>query len=310
MEFKLVYGNHGKDPFHIMDTLLLVKLSLEALGHKADLEAQMTPGKTNILLECFTYDFVEAMKEVARTPGTEFIIIATEFVTGDTFNDFSHVDEEPALDSHYDIPQYWRKRFRTFLLAQEKARAIWHLADSQVDPFRQATGHPRVAYLPHGYVEGFARVRHKPAEHKDIDAIFTGTLTRHRHTLIRELEQRGIRAVATKPVNFVQREDLVARAKIGLNIRQTGRWRYPSNSRYHFHLSNDSLLISEQCEVKCDLSPYIIEADTGRFADCCAEWLTDNAWASEARIRREQFMSGMPMPELMARLLDATYRTA
>ena len=41
MEFKLVYGNHGKDPFHIMDTLLLVKLALESLGYKADLEAQM-----------------------------------------------------------------------------------------------------------------------------------------------------------------------------------------------------------------------------------------------------------------------------
>jgi len=308
MEFKLVYGNHGKDPFHIMDTLLLVKLGLESLGYKADLEAQMTPGKTNIMLECFTYDFVEAMKEVGKTPGTEFIIIATEFSTGETFNDFSSADEEPALDSHYDIPQYWKKRFRTFLIAQEQAQAIWHLAASQIEPFRKATGNPHVHYLPHGYVDGFARVRHKTETHKDIDAIFTGTLTRHRHALIRQLEQRGIHVVATKPVNFVQREDLVARSKIGLNIKQTNNWLYPSNSRYHFHLSNDSVLVSEHCDTKCDLSPYVVEADAGRFADRCHELLSNGTWHREGPARRERFMEEMPMTRLMEQLLDATYR--
>ena len=310
MEFKLVYGNHGKDPFHIMDTLLLIKLGLESLGHKADLEAQMTPGKTNILLECFTFDFVEAMKEVSKTRGTEFIIIGTEFATGETFNNFSNPDEEPALDSHYDIPQYWKKRFRTFLRAQESARAIWHLAESQVEPFKQAAQNSQVFYLPHGYVEGFARVRHKPAQYKDIDAIFTGTLTKHRHSLIRELEKCGVSAVATKPLNFVQREDLVARSKIGLNIKQTNSWLFPSNSRYHFHLCNDSLMVSERCEIQCDLSPYIIESTLSGFVERCCEILSDGNWENEARIRRERFMAEMPMPRLMENLLDLTYRPA
>lgn len=310
MEFKLVYGNHGRDPFHIMDTLLLIKLSLEALGYKADLEERMIPGKVNILLECFTYDFVEAMKEVRKTPGTEFIIVATEFVTGKSFNDFNSGDAESTRDSHYDVPEYWRKRFRTFLVAQEMTRAIWHLAESQVAPFKEATGNASVFYLPHGYVDGFARVRHKPVQHKDIDAIFTGTLTNHRHNVIRELAKRGFNAVATKPLNFVQREDLIARAKIGLNIKQTDNWCYPSNSRYHYHLSNDSLLLSEHTPVQCDLSPYIIEAAPESFIERCCEILVDDQWANEALTRRERFMAEMPMPALMKHLLDATYSQA
>lgn len=308
MQFKLVYGNHGKDPFHIMDTLLLVKLGLESLGHKADLEAQMTPGRTNILLECFNYDFVEAMKDVAATPGTEFIIIGTEFATGQTFNDFKETgDDAGEADSHYDLPHYWKKRFRTFLLAQQRARAIWHLAEDQVEPFRRATQHEHVHYLPHGYVDGFARVRQKPAEHKDFDAIFTGTLTRYRHALVQQLEARGVRTLATKPLNFVQREDLVARARIGLNMRLNERWRYPSNSRYHFHLSNESLLVSEHCELKCDLSPYVVEAGPDDFVERCLEMLAGDRWQREARARTERFMAAMPMPRLMERLLDATY---
>ncbi len=309
MEFKLVYGNHGRDPFHIMDTLLLVKLSLESLGHKADLEERMIPGKTNILLECFTFDFIEAMKEVRQSPGTELIIIATEFITGETFNAFGGGDE-PARDSHYDMPHYWRKRYRTFMAVQQEARAVWHLAESQVSPFRQATGHERVFYLPHGYVDGFARVRHKPEQHKDIDAIFTGTLTRHRNELIAEFEQRGIRAVASKPLNFVQREDLIARAKIGINMKQTESWRYPSNSRFHYHLCNDSLLVSEYCPVSCDLSRYIVEAEPDSFVDRCCEVLSTHRWATEAIARRELFKAERPMPQLMEQLLTETYGKA
>lgn len=309
MEFKLVYGNHGKDPFHIMDTLLLVKLSLEALGHKADLEERMIPGKTNILLECFTFDFVEAMKEVRQTPDTELIIIATEFITGDTFNAFGGNDE-PARDSHYEMPHYWRKRYRTFMAVQEQARAVWHLADSQVASFRQATRNERIYYLPHGYVEGFARIRHKPEQHKDIDAIFTGTLTRHRNELISEFARHGIKAVASKPLNFVQREDLVARSKIGINMKQTESWQYPSNSRFHYHLSNDSLLVSEHCPVTCDLSPYIVEAEPLHFVDRCHEILSSGEWAAEAVARRDRFKAECPMPELMDQLLTVTYGNA
>jgi len=310
MDFKLVYGNHGRDPFHIMDTLLLIKLSLEALGHKADLEERMIPGKVNIMLECFTYDFVEAMKEIRKTPGTEFIIVATEFITGNSFNDFNSGDGESTRDSHYEVPEYWRKRFRTFLVAQEMTRAVWHLAESQVAPFKEATGRTGVFYLPHGYVDGFARVGHKPAQHKDIDAIFTGTLTNHRHTVIRELLKHGINAVATKPLNFVQREDLIARAKIGLNIKQTNSWQYPSNSRYHYHLSNDSLLLSEHTPVQCDLSPYIVEASLDGFVERCYEILASGNWSNEASLRRERFMAEIPMQSLMEALLEATYSKA
>jgi hypothetical protein len=307
MEFKIVYGNHGKDPFHVMDTLLLIKLSLEALGHKADLEELMTPGKTNILMECFSYDFIEALKEVHETPGTEFIIVATEFVTGETFNDFSATENNGARETHYDVPYYWKKRFRTFLLAQQRARAVWHLADSQVAPFRQATQRPNVHYLPHGHVEGFARIRNKPAEHKDIDAIFTGTLTRYRSEVFSQLERHGLKVLATKPLNIIQREDLIARSRLGLNVRQTPHWRYPSNSRYHYHLSNESLLVSEPCEIRCDLSPYVIEAEADQLAEACHAMLEGHRWLHEARDRAEQFRAEMPMERLMANLLEQTY---
>lgn len=310
MEFKLVYGNHGRNPFHIMDVLLLVRFSLEALGHKADLEEQIIPGKTNILIECFTAEYAAAMQETKQVTGTEYIIIATEFLTGQTFNDF-HADSEQAppsqISSHYDNDNYWRKRFGAFSSIQPEARALWHLGDNQVEPFRTATQHPRVHYLPHGYIEGFARVRHKAKEHKDIDAIFTGHLTDHRCQLITELKRQGINALATQPLNFPQREDLVARSKIALNLKQNASWRYPSNSRYHYHLSNGSFLVSEHCAEACDLSPYVKVAAAGQLAEICHDILAAGNWQSQARQHKERFMTERPMTRLMQDLLDTTY---
>jgi hypothetical protein len=310
MDFKLVYGNHGRNPFHIMDTLLLVRFSLEALGHKADLEEQIVPGKTNILIECFTAAYVETMREARQTPGTDFIVIATEFLTGQTFNDFEAAAPQAQAGqaaSHYDNADYWRERFQAFLAAQRETRAIWHLADSQVEPFRAATQHPKVGYLPHGYVDGFARVRHKADAHKDIDALFTGHLTEHRRKIIGELQQLGINALATQPLNFPQREDLVARSKIALNLKQNPSWQYPSNSRFHYHLSNDSLLLSEHCPVRCDLSPYVEEAPVGQLAGICRDILSAGHWQDLARQRKERFRAERPMTVLMQDLLDVSY---
>jgi len=311
MEFKLVYGNHGRNPFHIMDTLLLVRFSLEALGHKADLEEQIVPGKTNILIECFTAPFVESMREARQTADTDFIIIATEFLTGQTFNDFE-ATATPQVQtgqaaSHYDNADYWRERFQAFLGAQRETRAIWHLADSQVKPFQSATGHPKVGYLPHGYVDGFARVHHKADTHKDIDALFTGHLTEHRRKIIGDLQQLGINALATQPLNFPQREDLVARSKIALNLKQNPSWQYPSNSRFHYHLSNDSFLVSEHCPVACDLSPYIEEVSVEQLAAACRDIISAGNWQSRARQNKERFIAERPMARLMQDLLDASF---
>ena len=311
MNFKLVYGNHGRNPFHIMDTLLLLRLSLEAAGHKADLSEQIVAGTTNIIVECFNAEHVQQLALAKRTQGTDLIIVATEFLTGHTFNNFENKSrsKEHTTASHYSDNGYWSARFGAFMDAQLMARSIWHLSETQVDPFKTLVRHTNVQYLPHGYVEGFERVKHKRPEHKDIDAIFTGHLTDHRLGIIQKLQHHHINAVASQPLNFPQREDLVARSKIALNLKQSHDWKHPSNSRFHYHLSNSSLLLSEYCEISCDLTPYIEQASTDELFTTCRELLVENKWQSRAKFQTERFISECPMLPLMENLLDSTYST-
>lgn len=309
MEFKLVYGNHGKDPVHVYETLLLIKYGLIALGHKADLEHNLSPGKTNIILECFTFDFLDVYKEFAATPGTRYILVATEFLTGETFNQFGPPQEEREDMSHYENPRYWRKRYKTFLEASQYASAVWHLSQSQAEVYLGWLDGVRVQYLPHGHVPQLERVFHYPENMKDIDVLFTGTPTAYRKEVLAGLQAQGLAVKFSLPRSSVQREDLVARSRIALNIRQSIDWKYPSNSRFHYHISNLSLLVSERCEESCDLSGYVIETEPEQLYETCTGLIEDRKYEVEARLRLERFREEMPMHRLLEPIVEAACST-
>jgi hypothetical protein len=307
MEFKLVYGNHGKDPVQVYETLLLIKFGLESLGHKADLEHNLSPGKTNILIESFSYDFLEVFREFSKTPGTDYIIVATEYLTGETFNQFGKPIEERDNMPHYENPRYWRKRYKTFLEANKYCRAVWHLSESQVQTYRQELGLKHVHYLPHGHVSQLERVHHQINQHKDIDVLFTGTPTAYRDQVISDLRRKGLSVKFSLPRSSVQREDLVGRAKLALNIKQSAEWKYPSNSRFHYHITNSSLVVSEKCEESCDLSKYVVETTSDHIFQVCDALISEDRYQAEATTRLEQFRTEMPMKRLASALLDSSY---
>ena len=66
MKFNIVYGNNAHEGVHISDTLRLIKYALESVGHTASLSKNMISGEINILMENFTYDFIEVMKQLKK----------------------------------------------------------------------------------------------------------------------------------------------------------------------------------------------------------------------------------------------------
>jgi hypothetical protein len=92
-----------------------------------------------------------------------------------------------------------------------------------------------------------------------------------------------------------------------LNLKQSAEWKYPSNSRFHYHIINSSLLVSETCEESCDLSKYVIEAPSDQLFQVCDTLISGNRYQAEAAERLEQFRAEMPMKRLASFLLDATY---
>src|SRR4051812_37664029 len=124
MIFKLIFGNHPRGDI-IYDPLTLVGLLLEAARQRVDFE--LTPfgaGHCNVYLDNFTPDDVDTVRR-AREIGGEVVVVATEFITGDTFNDFPFGDGS----EHYSDKAHWKSRHDSFLEVARMARAVWVAAD-------------------------------------------------------------------------------------------------------------------------------------------------------------------------------------
>ena len=191
------------------------------------------------------------------------------------------------------------------------ALSVWHLSEYQVENYKKSLGKNNIYYLPHGYLETMQRLVDKPWKHKDIDIIFTGTRTPYRDELLLKLENNGL-TVAHLPILTMEfiREDFISRSKLALNIRQNSQWKYPSNSRFYYHLVNASPLLSEVCPLNCDLSPFVYETEINDMVASCKELINFGEQLKlEALNKREEFREAMPMAPLMERLVDESYNT-
>ncbi len=303
MKFKLIYENHGNFGLHIGDYFLYLKYALESCGHVADIEYEFSPGHINIVLEYFKDDFVTKV-ENSWCPGTGLIVIATEFLTGATFNDIYQDSSETQEKGDHNVRRdFWQNRHDNFVRLLPRMNAIWHVADQQVPLYQQAFPGKIVEYMPHGYVDGFATVRHRSDEAKDIDVLFTGTMTSHRKNVLTSLSDAGLKVVAsvlfTAPFH---REDLVARSKLVLNIKQHPDWRHESVTRLFYHLCNDSLLITDQCDFPTDLHCYMNKVADSWLATV-QEQLELGCFTERAVEARQRFAHEQPAAELFSPLL-------
>jgi hypothetical protein len=308
MIFKLIYGNHAANGLAIVDTLNLIKHSLEELGHQAHFERNICPGHINIVTEFFTYDFLAHYEKALETAGTQFIIIATEYLTGETFNNFDNlkIEQFTTLNSHYDNLTYWKKRFTTFEIAAKHACAIWHLSEHQVHNYQQRFGQDKVCYLPHAYVASLENPNTVALSDKDVDVIFTGTATPYRMNILNGLANKGleVKVLEVMTPEYV-RASWVSRAKVAINLRQHADWKYPSNSRFYYHLMNHSMLVSEKCEFDCDLSKYVAEVEAEQFIVYVMDLIQRQNYQSKASENVALFKQERPMKPLMAELIQA-----
>ena len=86
--------------------------------------------------------------------------------------------------------------------------------------------------------------------------------------ILNELANKGlnVKVLEVMTPEYV-RSSWINRSKVAINLRQHADWKYPSNSRYYYHLMNHSMLVSEKCEYDCDLSNYIEEVEAEKFVD-------------------------------------------
>lgn len=114
-------------------------------------------------------------------------------------------------------------------------------------------GVPHARLLPPGYAPSLARVT--PSATRDIDVLFYGCLNARRSAIIEALKSHGLNVVSVFGVYGAQRDLLIARSKIVLNLHFYESAIFES-IRVSFLLANGACVVSEGEADDPDIAPY------------------------------------------------------
>lgn len=298
---KLIYGPHYRN-FRIPECYFLLQHALLSQGLSVGFSQELVPGCINVVVEGFSPEYEREVINFKRHSESRLFIICTEYLTGETLNNFSAASDQSR--NHYEAQQYWQSRYQQLMRVAEYADGLFHLSELQVKPYEQAVPGVKLHYLPHGAMASMINPFQLQAK-KDIDVLFTGVITEHREQQLNALKNSGLKVITcdTNTPAYL-RADASSRAKVSLNLLQHSGWLHPSNSRFHYHLTNQSYLISEQTFYKCDLSPFIDEVGCGDIVEKVNDTIAENDFEFRAEQAHQDFFHVMDMQQFMPAIMD------
>ena len=293
-----IYTNNHGSAAGIADIVSLLKCGAHDSGYSACISNQLMPGHCNVLIEHFVTDEELRTLQRCKTPGTRYVLVGTEIITGDTFN-----AELNARHPHYSNAAYWKTRFDGFMAASRLADAVWVLSDLAVKPYQTLLPDKPVRFLPHAHVNHFDLVHHRDEAHKDIEFYFSGNLTDSRREILAALARKHSVVCNAQATPDYLRMDQMARAKVCLSMPLSPDNTLPSVSRMHFHLQNRNFLLHQAHPQASILDPYVLHAPPGDFVEWALAALAIDNRRAIADGALARFRAELPMARWMQPLL-------
>lgn len=157
-------------------------------------------------------------------------------------------------------------------------------------------------YLPIGYHESLETIR--PAEQRDIDILFYGTMNERRKKIIKSLKTiPRAKAVTLEALYGEERDAYIARSKIVLNMHyyETG---ILESVRVSYLLNNGCFVVTEECSDNPYKELGIPEAASEELATVCRHYLENEAEREELRkTTYERFKTEFRMTELVSKVV-------
>jgi hypothetical protein len=146
-----------------------------------------------------------------------------------------------------------------------------------------------IVHCPIGYSDRLSRI--EPAPEKDIDVLFYGSVNERRLQVLEQLVRAGLRVETLFGVYGAQRDAVIARSRIVLNIHY-----YPAKifeiARISYLLANRVCVVSETSPADSALESVqdgIAQAAYECLSGKCLDLIASGAWQSVARQGYEVF---------------------
>ena len=269
----IITSNHG-DAIHVQEHFEYIRCGLTYVGENVRY-SQSTEGEllwhtegTNVLLECFEQGemIVDLIKMKMKFPKSKLIIVLTELLQDGVFNSAKTASHGAE---HYSDLAYWHIRTYNFYQLIPYIDGLVLYAEALIPGYKEF-GKP-IFYLPLAAPPGFAAGTHFPLQERNIDAIFSGSVTSQRAVLIERLRSRGHTVVALPSKtpeyirnNYYARSKVVLGPKLGPDTTLLSKW------RAYYALLNRHVHVFERVADSTDLDDYIyFGSGQGDFVEDC-----------------------------------------
>jgi hypothetical protein len=319
-------GNHA-NPLYVEDWVYLLLISFRAAGYEATFSTTtLETDKLNIVLECFNPKSFDYFRE-RSVAGARSIVIATEFLTGDTFNCFDGHPLGPSnplaaaisplvlklqrrqAGQRYAKAIYLREyqeRARYFFQAVEMSEAIWTVNEAQTPAYlARFEGKKAVAQLPMTFLDHEVYRVEPPLPRKDYDIFFGGTFSHYRRNLLKRWGEDGRRIITSTPDQpNLLRNHKASRSRLVLDLKQHESWPYVSNFRLHYHLCRGDYVASESRRERTNLCRYVNQLPEDTYS-AVEELLANPGGLHEQGLEmRERFRDEQPAHRVFKEFLE------
>ncbi|MGA8153895.1 MAG: class I SAM-dependent methyltransferase [Terriglobales bacterium] len=262
---------HSEGFREVAETL---QFGLRSIGHAAEIgENAIDPNATNILLGAHLLPAVDANMVPANS-----ILYNLEQLGGANLS-----------------PKYYELASR---------HQVWDYSLRNIEQWRTMSCLRPPVHVPLGYVPELSRIQAAPVQ--DIDVLFYGSLNERRSAILKALRDSGVKVHAVFGVYGKERDELIARSKIVLNVHFYDTKVFEI-VRLSYLLANSKAVVSEcssENEMEQDAQGAFLAVPYGSLVESCQAVLRNEEERRKLEIRGLQWFSRQRESGILARALS------
>lgn len=200
-----------------------------------------------------------------------------------------------------DSESLWLNNYYINIL---KSHKVWDYSKKNIELLKNF-GVTNVSYVPLGYVSQLCRINIK--EKQDIDILFYGSINSRREHILNQLKQCGLNVVTIFGVYGSDRDKLIARSKIVLNIHFYDAKIFEI-ARISYLLSNGVCVVSESGfspeEEYFRKSNALILSDYDLIVENCINLLNNSENMTRIRKQGQAYMKTLKQENFLKNVLQ------
>jgi hypothetical protein len=181
---------------------------------------------------------------------------------------------------------------------------VWDYNEGNVQTWRQINPNLSPTLVPIGWHPGLQRIPKRPDE--DIDVLFYGRANLPRFEILERLCHAGLKVMYVSGFYGPQRDELISRAKIVLNLNLYQPTRVFEVVRVSYLLANEKAIVSDiypETDIEPDLKEACVLVPREKILDECTRLLTDNSARADLARRGRQIMEKRDIREILRPIL-------